>query len=73
MPVIPAMNSALFGIHESLRRFDETASRLAVTAPGDDLAGDLVGLKVAKYGVQANVAVVQAADEMTGTLLDILA
>ena len=71
--VLPAMNAALFGIHESLRQFDETASRLAKTAPTGDLAGDLVGLKVAKYGVQANAAVVQATDEMTGTLLDILA
>ncbi len=76
MSTIPALQSALYGLKESLRTFDETASRIArETAVGDlgHLAENFVDLMTAEAGVSANVAVARSADEMTGTLLDLLA
>ena len=70
---IPAMQSALFGIRENLRNFEQTVSRIVRDAPGGDLAADIVDLKIAETGVAVNVAVVRSADEMAGTLLDLLA
>ena len=72
MSTIPALHSALFGIRENLRVFDETAQRLARTAPGENLAADLVQLKIAEHGVRANVKVAQTAESIADTLLDIL-
>jgi hypothetical protein len=71
LPMSPT-SIALVGIRDQLLRFDEAAARLARTAPGPDMARDLVELNLLKYGVQANVATVRAADQMTGTLLDVL-
>ena len=60
------------GIVSALQRFDASAARTA-RAPLDDLAGETVERLQAKTAVQANVAVLRAADDMTGALLDILA
>jgi hypothetical protein len=65
--------SALAGIRAHLLHFEEAAARLSRTAPDGDLPGDLVALKVAKYGVEANVKALQAADGLVGSLLDVLA
>lgn len=73
MSALSPIGNALDGIRRNLGRFDETAARLARTAPGDDLPRDFVELRIAKYGVQVAVAVVRAADELTGSLLDTLA
>jgi hypothetical protein len=64
---------ALAGIRANLRTFEATAERLSRMAPGGDLAGDLVALQVAKYGVEANVAAARTADELVGSLLGFLA
>jgi len=75
MSTIPAMQSAVYGLRESIRSFDETASRLArETSAGDldHLAEAFVDLTAAKAGVSANVAVARTANEMTGSLLDLL-
>ena len=45
----------------------------ATDATEGDLVGDMVGLKSARLGYGANLAVVRAADEMLGTLIDALA
>jgi hypothetical protein len=68
---IQATQAGLEGIRRNLERFDRAAQRLS-RAPRGDLAGDLVDLKISKIGVQAGVKVVQAVDEMIGTLLDVI-
>lgn len=75
MSSVPGIQTALHGLQESLRRFDETATRLArETATGnlDSVADDFVEMSIAKAGVATNVAVARSADEMTGSLLDVL-
>lgn len=71
---VGAMNAssiAAAGIASAVQRFDASASRTAAR-PLDDLAGESVERMQAKTAAQANAVVLRAADEMTGTLLDIL-
>jgi hypothetical protein len=63
---------AASGITAAFRRFDASAARTAAN-PLDDLASETVERMEAKTAVAANAAVLRTADEMTGTLLDILA
>lgn len=60
------------GVASAMARFEQSAARTAA-APFDDLAGEAVERIGAKAAVSANLAVLRAADDMTGTLLDILA
>jgi hypothetical protein len=66
-----AMSIAAAGMLNAQARFDASARRTA-TAPLDDLAAETVERVEARTALSANAAVVQAADEMTGRLLDIL-
>ncbi len=73
MAMIPALDSAVSGIQSNLARLDRAAGRIASPANMLDLAGDVVDQKLAKHGVKANVRVLQTADKMIGTLIDLLA
>ena len=70
-PVSPYVTAAA-GIQAAMNRFDASARRTA-EAPLDNLAEETVERIGAKVELQANAAVLRTADEMTGTLLDILA
>ena len=63
---------AAAGMTSAQMRFDDSARRTAA-APLDDLAGETVERIEAKTAFSANAAVDRTADEMTGTLLDMLA
>ena len=72
-----AMNHALRGIQANQNLFQTSAQGLSRTlAPGQE-GGDLleheVGLLRARHGLEANLVVVKAADEMLGSLIDTLA
>ena len=71
-PVSSVAASALVG---AFGRFDAAAGRTvrAAATGGDGLAEASVDLSQAKAGVGAAVAVARTADQMTGTLLDMLA
>jgi len=73
MTVIPAMESALFGLRTSLDHLEGTARRIARVAPAGDLAGDMVDLIRAQRTFEANVATVRSGDRMIGEMLDVLA
>ncbi|TFW14719.1 flagellar hook protein FlgE [Brevundimonas intermedia] len=60
------------GMLGAQNRFDNSARRTA-TAPLDNLAEETVERIQAKTAFSANAAVVRTADEMTGSLLDMLA
>ena len=86
---IDAIASALGGLQRSQDAFARHAHRIAqagappaadgeaAPAAGDgsdvDLAREMVGLTTSRRGYEANLAVVRAADDMLGTLLDALA
>jgi hypothetical protein len=66
------LSIAAAGMMNAQTRFDASARRTAA-APLDDLAGATVERLQAKTTFGANAAVARTADDMTGTLLDILA
>ncbi|MFA4940281.1 flagellar basal body rod C-terminal domain-containing protein [Brevundimonas sp.] len=67
-----ALSIAAAGMTTAQNRFESSARRTAA-APLDNLAEETVERVQAKTAFSANAAVVRTADEMTGTLLDILA
>lgn len=67
-----ALSIAATGLLDAVGRFDASARRTAA-APLDNLVEEQVSRIQATTEVQANAAVIRAADEMTGELLDILA
>jgi flagellar basal body rod protein FlgC len=60
------------GIAAATARFDASARRTAA-APLDNLAEEMVERIESSVALKANVAVLKTADNMTGTLLDMLA
>lgn len=71
--MLGAINHGLRGVTAGLERLDRTAAAIARDGSGDGLAANAVGLLRAKQDVRASLAVLRAADEMTGTILDVFA
>jgi flagellar hook protein FlgE len=72
----PAMASALSGLQGNQHSFQRHAREIgrAGTAPDATLRPrDVVGLKTAQRGYEANLVVLRKSDEMLGSLLDIMA
>ncbi|GAW42250.1 hypothetical protein SH203_02666 [Brevundimonas sp. SH203] len=67
-----ALSIAAAGMADARLRFDASARRTA-QAPLDNPAEDVVDRIEARTAFKANAAVLRTADDMTGTLLDILA
>lgn len=68
-----ALSIAAAGMADARLRFETSARHTAQAAPLDNLAEDVVEQIQAKTAFKANAAVLRTADDMTGTLLDILA
>ncbi|PZT97240.1 MAG: hypothetical protein DI624_11095 [Brevundimonas sp.] len=66
------LSIAAAGMMNAQARFEDSARRTA-QAPLDALAEETVERIEAKTAFTANAAVARTADDMTGTLLDILA
>jgi flagellar hook protein FlgE len=71
-PIMQAFAIAAAGVAHATERFAASAARTA-RDPLADLAGEAVERIGAETALKANVAVLKTADEMAGTLLDILA
>ena len=67
-----AMSIAAVGMMSAQSRFEASARRTP-TAPLDNLAAETVERIQAKTAFTANAAVVRTADDMSGTVLDMLA
>jgi flagellar basal body rod protein FlgC len=67
-----AMSIAATGIYDATVRFDASARRTA-NAPLNNMAEEAVERIKAEVALKANVSVIRAASETTGTLLDMLA
>lgn len=70
--MISSLGSAVSGMAAAVDRFDRASARIAQPAP-PDLIGDRVQQITAQHAFEANVATVRTADEMIGTLIDIVA
>jgi flagellar hook protein FlgE len=71
--MLSGITSATNSIRANLENFNRTAERIARTSQGKDLARNLVQMMIDKRGVQVNTRTLKAAEEMTGTLLDVIA
>ncbi|MFH2000981.1 MAG: hypothetical protein ABIK28_14965 [Planctomycetota bacterium] len=72
--MIEALHAAVTGIQTNMKKYDEAAIR-AVNDTRDlsGLARDIVDMKFHKRAIQMNFPTIRAADEMLGSLVDILA
>jgi len=71
--MVEAIASALSGIQKNLTSFNKSADKLSKNELNTEFARDVVDMKVAKKGVELNASVLKRAEEMTGTIIDILA
>ncbi len=66
--------SAVSASHTRLAIHADGISRAGITQKADDdLAENLVGVKLDKHEQSANLAVIRKKDEMMGTIVDLLA
>jgi len=73
---ISSIASGTLGMQRAADRFEASANRVARFGTGledVDLATEMVDVMMAKTDFKANATIVRVADEMTGSLLDILA
>jgi hypothetical protein len=70
MTVAALYSNSYNGIRDAVGRFESHAGRLA---GGEIDAENTTGLLREERAVEANLATMRAADEMVGTLLDVLA
>lgn len=75
--MISRVGGAGAGLAAQFQRFERSAARVAragVGGPeGPDYVAETVEQMDVKHAVKANIAVIRAADEMVGTLFDIIA
>jgi hypothetical protein len=71
--MVSAISHAAQGLDAGFERLSQAADRIARNGAADGLAGNMLDMLKARHNVRANVAVVRTSDEMTGTLLDVLA
>lgn len=71
--MLGAIGYGLQGLTAGFDRLDRAAASIARDGDSDRLATNAVDLLKAKHEVRAGVAVLRAADAMTGTILDVFA
>lgn len=74
---ISAISSGISGMHRAADRFEASANRVARFGTGlggeVDLASEMVDVMMAETDFKAATKIVRVADDMVGSLLDILA
>lgn len=70
--MISSIGSAMSGMASAVSKFDRASARIAEPKPAD-LIGDRAAQLTAHHELTANLATVRTADEMLGTLIDIVA
>ena len=68
-----AIDQSLSGMRGGFDRLDASAVRIARDGAEGDLAGNVVDLMRARQDVRANAAALRTADQMIGSLLDLMA
>lgn len=75
-PISSLESKSLGAIYDAFKRINERVDRIsqfAVTSDDEGLVSDFVGLKQDLYTVQANGKVLKVDQELTQSILDILA
>lgn len=72
MQIGSSMSTALAAVRLEIERIEQVGRDVARLDAGTDLASSAVELIRARHGVSANLAVVRTADELAGSLLDVL-
>jgi hypothetical protein len=66
-----------YGLQGWMQAFDSAASSVSAagdpTQAGPDLVDGMIGMHLAADGLKASIAAIHTADEMVGTVLDMLA
>ena len=74
--LISMLGTGIYGYQKNLQRFEEHADRISRWGTAESVgseAEDVAGLLTAQRGAEANLAVIKTADQMLGSLIDILA
>jgi hypothetical protein len=71
--MLAALDHAARGLDGGFDRLNDATASIRRDGAGGDLAATMVDVLKARQDVRANAAVVRTADEMIGTLLDVLA
>ena len=71
--MVGAIGQSLRGISGGFDRLEQSAGRIARDGAGSDLAGNLVDMILARQEVRTNVAALRTADQMIGSVLDVMA
>ena len=67
------LSAGLSGLQRNLESFRKAVAKATEAEPLRDLPEKLIEMTRSQRGVEASTASIRAADEMVGTLLDILA
>lgn len=76
MSVNSVLSTGIQGVQAGISRANQAAGEIAragTTDQNGDLLTPIVNLKISEQQVKASAAVIKAADEMVGTLIDIKA
>ncbi len=65
--------AAVGGLAAQIQRFERSAARVAQSGASGDYVGEAVEQMDVTHAVKANIKVIQAADDMVGTLFDLVA
>ena len=71
--MLPAIDSALSVLNGASTQMHAVSTRIASEGASGDLATSVVQMSEARAQVKAAVAIVKTADEMIGTIIDVLA
>jgi hypothetical protein len=69
--MISAVGTAAASMRDLFARFERSAARVA--GPQPDYVKETVDQVGVQYGVKANLAVIKTADDMVGSLFDVVA
>ena len=69
-----AINTATYGLLSASARFNQAASQTVQdSSSGNDIVSDFVGQMEARAAFEANISVIKTSNDMTGSLLNIIA
>jgi hypothetical protein len=71
--MISALGTAAYALGQQLDRFQRSAERVARQGADDNYVQEAVQQMTVTHAVKANVAVIRTADQLVGTLFDIVA
>ncbi len=72
MPIATVFHAGFDGYRRALDRLANTSGRVARGPVESDLSADLVEMRIDRHAAAASLGVIRTADEMVGTILDVV-